>query len=299
MGEDTGDTDGKLHTASGDAPYSQPEAEATAGETSADRDESPIRCRGDEPELYLAYNHVLNGLIRRDVGAAPEDVEDACQFAWIQFFRYPPDRDRNWRSWLYRTAQREASRLTAIRVRRSESTPTPAAAVPPKSPPTHATGSTSGSSSYPRCRKLSSLSIRMQQTVIVRSQVRKQIEVAKILGVTTARVSYLLRRASETLDEMATRRAERERPVASRRAARLRELEDNPPKWLMEAIGRAPSRNKTSAYAVLAWRRTALASTTTGATTAGNPTRSPSARNHSILRHGAPTRAERSRTNAA
>ena len=58
--------------------------------STSNRDEPPIRFRGDEPELYLAYNHVLNGLIRRDVGAAPEDIEDACQFAWIQFFRYQP-----------------------------------------------------------------------------------------------------------------------------------------------------------------------------------------------------------------
>ena len=36
-------------------------------------------------------------------------------------------------------------------------------------------------------------------------------------------------------------------------------LEDDPPKWLTEAIGRAPSRNKTGGPAVLAWRRAALA----------------------------------------
>ena len=69
-------------------------------------------------------------------------------------------------------------------------------------------------------QELSRLSIRMQQTVIVRSQVRKQIEVAEILGVTTARVNYLLRRASEKLDEMATRRAER-----SGRSRRLEPLD--------------------------------------------------------------------------
>jgi len=242
VGDDTRDQDGA------------PEGGAS------DRDEPPIRFQGDEPELYLAYNHVLNGLIRRDVGAAPEDIEDACQFAWIQFFRYQPDRDRNWRAWLYRTAQREAWRLTAVRRSEVRIEPEPRA---------RGRGTTEEPAD-PRDRlderveflaamqELSHLSIRMQQTVIVRSQVRKQIEVAEILGVTTARVNYLLRRASEKLDEMATRRSEQERPVASPRAARLRELEDNPPKWLTEAIGRAPSRNKTSAYAVLAWRRAAL-----------------------------------------
>ena len=78
-------------------------------------DEPPIRFRGDEPELYLAFNHELVKSIARDVRATPEDIEDACSFAWIQFFRYQPDRDRNWKGWLYRTAQRETWRLNAER----------------------------------------------------------------------------------------------------------------------------------------------------------------------------------------
>lgn len=55
------------------------------------------------------------------------------------------------------------------------------------------------------------------------------------------------------------RRAELERPLASPRSARLRELEVDPPQWLVEAIGRAPTFNKSSARPVLAWRRAALA----------------------------------------
>ena len=160
------------------------ERDGTSEGSASDRDEPPIRFRGDEPDLYLAYNHVLNGLIRRDVGAAPEDIEDACQFAWIQFFRYQPDRDRNWRAWLYRTAQREAWRLTAVRRSEVRIEPDPAA---------RGRGTTEEPAD-PRDRlderveflaamqELSRLSIRMQQTVIVRSQVRKQIEVAEILG---------------------------------------------------------------------------------------------------------------------
>ena len=49
-----------------------------------------MRFRGDEPELYLAFNHELVKLIERDARAAPEDIEDACSLAWIQFFRYQP-----------------------------------------------------------------------------------------------------------------------------------------------------------------------------------------------------------------
>jgi hypothetical protein len=58
--------------------------------------------------------------------------------------------------------------------------------------------------------------------------------------------------------ELTERRVERERPVASPRAARLRELEDEPPAWLTQAIGWPPGRNKSSSGAVLAWRRVAL-----------------------------------------
>jgi hypothetical protein len=61
------------------------------------------------------------------------------------------------------------------------------------------------------------------------------------------------------LRDVSERRIEALRPEASPRAARVRELEDHPPKWLTEAIGRAPGRNKSSSGVVLAWRRAALA----------------------------------------
>ena len=51
-----------------------------------------------------------------------------------------------------------------------------------------------------------------------------------------------------------------ERPVGiTRRAARLRELEEVPPQWLTDAIGIRPGRSKSSSGLVLAWRRAALA----------------------------------------
>ena len=78
----------------------------------------PIRFQGDEPELYLDFNHrLVKGLQKRVCGAEPQDVEDAAGFAWMQFFRYLPDRDGEWEGWLYRTAQRELWRLTAARRR--------------------------------------------------------------------------------------------------------------------------------------------------------------------------------------
>jgi DNA-directed RNA polymerase specialized sigma24 family protein len=78
-------------------------------------DEPPLRLRGDEADLFLAYNDELVRTVRGCVVGHPADIEDACAFAWVQFMRYQPDRDRHWRGWLVRTAQREAWRLTARR----------------------------------------------------------------------------------------------------------------------------------------------------------------------------------------
>lgn len=50
-----------------------------------------------------------------------------------------------------------------------------------------------------------------------------------------------------------------ERPVASPRVARLRDLEEAPPAWLRSAIGTCPFRSKSDGGTILAWRRAALA----------------------------------------
>jgi DNA-directed RNA polymerase specialized sigma24 family protein len=45
------------------------------------------------------------------VNTTPEVIEDACGVAWAQFMAHQPDRTRNWKGWLFRTAQHEAWRL--------------------------------------------------------------------------------------------------------------------------------------------------------------------------------------------
>src|SRR5262245_25514370 len=64
-------------------------------------------------DLYAEYHADPLRTVAAKVRATPEDIEDACSFAWVQFSRYQPDRDREWKGWLYRTAQREAWRLDA------------------------------------------------------------------------------------------------------------------------------------------------------------------------------------------
>jgi DNA-directed RNA polymerase specialized sigma24 family protein len=70
--------------------------------------------QGDEAELFRVFNDELVKTVWHAVGVSSrETVEDACSFAWAQFLQHQPDRDRNWRGWLFRTAQRQAWALEA------------------------------------------------------------------------------------------------------------------------------------------------------------------------------------------
>ena len=83
----------------------------------------------------------------------------------------------------------------------------------------------------------------LQRVVLIRSQVWKKEEVAEVMGIRPEQVDPLLRAAAIRLAEVNESRHDRERPVASPRAARLRELEDDPPHWLTTVIGRCPHRS--------------------------------------------------------
>jgi DNA-directed RNA polymerase specialized sigma24 family protein len=64
---------------------------------------------GDEAELFRSFNDELMRTVAGSVfKSSPEIVEDACAFAWAKFMEHQPDRERNWRGWLFRTAHREA-----------------------------------------------------------------------------------------------------------------------------------------------------------------------------------------------
>src|SRR4051812_49197227 len=68
--------------------------------------------RGDEAELFRAYSDELLRTVARGVTTqSTQTIEDACSFAWAKFMENQPDRDRNWRGWLFRVAQRRAWEL--------------------------------------------------------------------------------------------------------------------------------------------------------------------------------------------
>jgi len=227
---------------------------------SAQEPEEPvlqIRFLGDEPDLYLEFNRQLVARVSNVVIAPREDVEDACAFAWVQFFRYQPERDQNWHGWLFRTAQREAWRLTAIRNRDRPLISTAQDREQIDSDP--AVRLQFRENFGEAMAELKQLPKPMREVVFVASQVRRHRDVGEILDMPESRVGYLLAAAAAALREAAERRTERDRPVASPRAAHLRELEDAPPEWLIEAIGRPPARDKNASASILAWRRAALA----------------------------------------
>jgi DNA-directed RNA polymerase specialized sigma24 family protein len=215
-----------------------------------------IQIRGDELDLYAEFHEELYRTIRALVFSSPETAADACSFAWLQFLRYQPDRESPWKGWMVTTAQHEAWRLNAIERRNRDFTEAEVKGILPVDPNDRFAERVAFDAAL---QQLKRLPLELQRVVLIRSQVWKKEEVAEVMGIRPDQVEPLLRAAAIRLAEVNENRHDRERPVASPRAARLRELEDDPPDWLHNVIGRCPQRSKSSAGVILAWRRAALA----------------------------------------
>ena len=73
---------------------------------------TPRMLRGDEAELFNRHSDELKRAVRGMVRADAETIEDACSFAWLQFLRHQPDRDRTF-LWLRLVAIRQAWAIKA------------------------------------------------------------------------------------------------------------------------------------------------------------------------------------------
>ena len=189
------------------------------------------------------------------VDASWEVVEDACSFAWVEFFRYQPDRDRNWKGWLVTVAKREAWRLNGLELREREAVrgeDLPMDLVDPRD--RHAEV-LEFRAAIEELRKLPPL---LQEVVVIQFAGQPAPGRGRLDGSQPAarRVPAYPGCAAGRAAQRGA--AEEERPVASPRAARLRELEESPPEWLTNAIGRRPGRTKSDSSIVLAWRRAAM-----------------------------------------
>ena len=72
----------------------------------------PRMLRGDEATVYEQHHQELERIVARAVRTSEATIQDACSFAWLQFLRRQPDRDRAI-AWLSTVAIRHAWHLDA------------------------------------------------------------------------------------------------------------------------------------------------------------------------------------------
>jgi RNA polymerase sigma factor (sigma-70 family) len=192
------------------------------------------------------------------VNTSPDIIEDACAFAWVQFMRYQPSRERAWKAWLVTTAEREAWRPHGI-----------AAAVVPHEFKTKEGETLTYEPVDPRTKRaddraeamdalevLAAIPARRRRVMELHVAGLTYREIADVMGIGRTRVNHLINEANSAIRKERARRAGTDIP-RSARATRLHELEQDPPTWLRTAIGR-PSKTH-GASGILASRRAALA----------------------------------------
>jgi DNA-directed RNA polymerase specialized sigma24 family protein len=225
----------------------------------ADRDPRPP-VRGDEAELFRAFNdQLLQSVTQSTRTATPQVVEDACGFAWATFMERQPDRNRNWRGWLFRVAQRETWRLArernSIPIGDADYEPGTWRPVDPVDRYELRDGVDDAFSVLER------LPPRLQQIAVLRALGLRHTEISEITGDSPRRVGQLITRANARIHEVLAERSHQAEP-GSPRAERLWELEHEQPAWLTTRIGRVPRsspRSKVQTAQRRAWRRAALA----------------------------------------
>ncbi len=233
----------------------------TASEADADPDlPGSRRGRGrDESELFEAFNRKLVRIVSSRVNTSAANVEDACGFAWLQFMQYQPERDRGWRAWLITTAEREAWKLhraqsSALRLVSDGEYHAKRSLREPEDPRhdqwRHA-------EAREALEMLAKVPERRRRALALHVSGLTYDEIAAELGVSRTRVNHLVAEANAAIRKG---REQAERPLRhqSDRALRLEQLETDPPRWLVQAIGRRPG-STSGATVLLAWRRAALA----------------------------------------
>jgi DNA-directed RNA polymerase specialized sigma24 family protein len=219
-----------------------------------------VGLRGDEAELFRGFN---DELVRR-IGSYvihddPEVIVDACGFAWAQLMRHQPDRDSNWQGWLFRTAAREAWRLSR-ESRRDRSAIVDLGSDVLAEEVSPVDEIEMRQDVVDALSVLAQLDLRLQRVALLRALGFKHPEIAELTGESEVPVDHLLVRAYEAMREILAERTRGERR-SSPRAARLWELEHEPPSWLVDRIGlpRRASHKHGVETERRSWRRAALA----------------------------------------
>jgi RNA polymerase sigma factor (sigma-70 family) len=217
--------------------------------------------QGDEAELFALFNDELMRKVSRAVRTSPETIEDACSIAWAIFLRNQPDRDREWRSWLFKTAQRVAWHLDRERRRTWSLNGEPGDPYAETQIQDQRNAFLEHDELEAARDVLAQLPPRLRRVAFLRATGHRYSEIQEITGDSRTRVSQLIRRANEHL-RAALEEIEPANTSIHPRAARLHELEASPPDWLRREIGRAPRDHNSKrgrATELLKWRRAALA----------------------------------------
>jgi DNA-directed RNA polymerase specialized sigma24 family protein len=216
---------------------------------------SPLH--GDESELFERYHQRLLRLTAFEIKTSPENIEEACAYAWAQLLVNEVRRDTAF-AWLKQVARREAIRLHqldrgAVPLGHEQGAVDPdRLEVPAGNPAVTPELWTEALS------RLDRLPERDRRAVVMRAFGWKYTEIGEALGMSYTRVNAVLVRADGHLRELDERQAQTPAP----RASRLLHLEADPPRWLRDAIGRRPARNRRrgdNAALIREWRRLALA----------------------------------------
>jgi DNA-directed RNA polymerase specialized sigma24 family protein len=213
--------------------------------------------RGDEAQLFAQYGVRLRRVTSLNVATTPANIDDACAFAWSELVARQPRRLTVF-GWLRTVARREAIRLDEIDRRAVQLDVEKQPGLGRAAQPTTAAHRTidSAHGMLEVRERLAILPHDQRGVAFMRAAGWRYTDIADCLDVTEARVGKLLRRADGRLRDL----DQRDRTPASDRAARLQQLERDPPPFLLRVIGRPPRPNaKRGETLLLEWRRLALA----------------------------------------
>lgn len=157
---------------------------------------------GDEAELYRTLSPRVQRSVRHQVKTSPENVEDACHFAWVAFLRHTEKvRRETALTWLTTTALHEAYKLIARQKRTDsleqtlETRPQPAASVSADEPAERA-------SQREQIALVRQLPKRQQKIVWLQAAGLSHAQIAAATGDTARTVQRQLYRARHTLTQL-------------------------------------------------------------------------------------------------
>lgn len=210
--------------------------------------------QGDEHELFVKYSERLRRMTRFAINTTPEIVDDACAFAWMKLVSNQPERETVF-AWLRAVARNRALELDRMERSGLE------ISLDAGNRADHLARATRGRIEVAQGMlelrdRLEALSPRQREIVVLNAAGWRYSDLGERFGVSSRRIDQILATARMKIREMELREMEPTSP----RGRRLREIENDPPRYIVAAIGRPPSirRKRGGEEARLEWKRLVL-----------------------------------------